>query len=349
MNDAVQERLRQFTELLLTQAGGAVEWPAGSDEGLSVLPPGAAFALYCPETVNLSCRPDSGGAAPASVPEAGLCANLATDFLERVAPLLEMQPRIGVFRIPELYLKQGSMAEAVARAFTWLNAKVVVGDARPVDVEYHTWYLHGSILSEERWEEVIRVTVNSASGSAVAFPDPVTALDLVEADERKPRAAGSYHAAAAEATRLMQGRASAFVARLESRLERDRKRVRDYYSALLREDKTRKRHRQQPDEEQERSKRRAVELELGRKLAELDERFAITAELRPLVLVRITAQVLAVRCEVYRKQARKARTVYWNPLLKELEPIRCSVCGSSTFSAAFTNEGVDPLCPACAS
>ncbi|NQT20443.1 MAG: hypothetical protein HQ592_12105 [Planctomycetes bacterium] len=339
MNATIQERLRRFTATLLTRSGGLVEWPAGSEEGLAVLPLQVAAALHCPETVSLSYRPDADG----------LCANLATDFLDRIVPLVEAEPRIGLFQIPELYLKQSDMSGPVALAFTWLNAKVVVRHAKPAQVEYHAWYFLASIVSEDRWEDVIPVTVNAASGAAVALVNPLSSLDLEMADQPQSPPPSSYQAAVMQAHRLMQRRAAPFVGRLESRLERDRKRLRDYYNALLREDTNRKRRNTaQDDEDKQRAKRRAVKLELGRKLAELDERYAISAELRPAALIRLSFQTLAVHCDVFRKQARKPLVIYWNPLLKELEPLSCSACGASTFSVAFTNKDVAPLCPVCA-
>ena len=70
-------------------------------------------------------------------------------------------------------------------------------------------------------------------------------------------------------------------------LERDRQRLREYYRALLREaEKKKPRGGAQPDPEKIEAAKRAVELELRRKLAELDERYAIEATLRPLVLIR---------------------------------------------------------------
>ncbi len=39
--------------------------------------------------------------------------------------------------------------------------------------------------------------------------------------------------------------------------------------------------------------------------------------------------------------------VYWNPLTKAFDPIRCATCGQGAYSLAFTNDRVDALCAAC--
>ena len=66
-----------------------------------------------------------------------------------------------------------------------------------------------------------------------------------------------------------------------------------------------------------------------------------------MILVRTEVPVLAVDLSVFRKKAQKTHTVYWNPLLKQFEPFCCSDCGESTFTVAFSNEKVEPLCQKC--
>jgi hypothetical protein len=92
---------------------------------------------------------------------------------------------------------------------------------------------------------------------------------------------------------------------------------------------------------------RAVQLELSRKLAELDERYAMTAAVTPVIVVSTKTPVLAVDVVVLRKQSKRTHRIYWNPLIKQFEPLLCSRCHQATFAAAFTNDTVEPLCGAC--
>jgi len=343
MNPTLLPELREFTRTVLEQHGSLVEWDDAAPEGLAVLAPDTAAALKAPETLRLAWQ--SGGD--------GLCVNLATDFLDRMAPLLESEPRTGCFRIPELYLKKAPMAEPVARAFTWQNAKVRVDGVEAQRVEYHTWYFLAAVDSDDRWEELLSVTINSSSGAEVAIPDPLHdgVMGLCELGEGLTAAAvaavQTYPQAAHRAGVQLERQAGEFVGRLESRLERDRHRLREYYRALLSETKS-SQHRAPEDPQQQAAKRRAVELELRRKLAELDERYALRVTLTPQALVRLDLSVLAVGCTVFRKKARRSHTLYWNPLIKALEPIACVLCGASLFSVSFTDNEVQPLCRDCA-
>jgi hypothetical protein len=331
--------LHGFATALLERRGALVEWSADDEAGVAILPSEVAAEVGAAEEVVPLAYEAAGK---------GLSVSLAGDFLDWAGRLLEAEPRVGAFRTGELYLKRKDLDEAVRRAFTWLNAKVTVRGASEMAIEYHTWWFYASIHSEDRWESRFAVALNAESGVEVEIPDPLGLLEI------QPRAAGpsavpsSYDRAAVVARRRVLGLAADFFQRMDARLARDRKRIRDYYGALLRETDLKKaRAHAPPDPEKTAARKRAVDLELRRKLAELDERYAMQATLAPVVVLRTQVTVMAVELSVFRKQAHAMRRAFWNPLLKQLEPIACSRCGEGTLAVAFTNDDVQPLCTSC--
>jgi hypothetical protein len=336
---AVEERLHPFATTLLERRGALVDWPAPHEPGSALLPPEVAAAVGAPgEVVPLGCTAGQGG----------LAVNLAGDFLEWAGRLLECEPRVGVFRIREPYLKRKDLGEAVARSFAWLNAKVRIHDIAETAIEYHTWWFHGSLASEDRWETCFAVSLNAVSGVEVKIPDPLGRWDLEPRPGPFPAPPPTSEAAQRAAQRQLLQLASGFLQRLDGRLQRDRKRLSEYYHALLREaDHKRGRGHAPPDPEKIEAHKRAVHLELRRKLGELDERYAIEATLLPVVLVRTEVPVLAVELSVFRKQASRQHRVYWNPLTRQFDPMACGCCAEGVFSVAFTNETVEPRCARC--
>ncbi|MFH0939031.1 MAG: hypothetical protein V1899_07105 [Planctomycetota bacterium] len=337
MSVELQDRLRDFTKTALERRGALVEWPAEADEGWAMLPPDLAARFENAELLRLSHN----------IENAGLCVNLATDYLERIAPLVETEARVGLLQIPEMYLKKSTMDEPVSRAFTWMNVKVKVKETEALRMEYHAWSFLATLNSEDTWEDLIQFTLNATSGAEIAMPD---ALGLDAAQPYTPAVNGipdTLSLARRRAAAHVETRAAPFIARLESRLARDHKRLREYYNALLKETKD---SWPRDDDEQKKleNKRRAVELELRRKISELEERYVLRVMLAPLTLIRLELPVLAVQCEIFRKQARKLHTLYWNPVLTALEPMRCSMCGASIFAVTFTDDEVLPLCSVCA-
>ncbi len=334
MNESIQARLRHFTTALLERREALVECPTSADEGWAMLPPGLAGQMGGSELLRLSHKPESGG----------LCLNLAADFIDRMTPLLQMEPRVALYQIPEAYLKKSAMDEPVVRAFSWLNAKVRVKSARAERVEYHVWSYLATLKSDDLWEDLITLSLNSASGAEVALPEPAGMLDLA-GNATPPPFKNTQATANILAAAQVEKRAAQFLARLESRLDRDHKRLRDYYTALLKDSKSAK----AKDDEgaKPEQNRAAVELELRRKTLELDERYQMGVQLTPLTLTRIELPVLAVECDVLRKQAKRSLDLYWNPLLTALEPMACGNCCASVFAVAFTDDDVSPRCSAC--
>jgi hypothetical protein len=338
MSGAVHDRLREFTFRLLERRGADVDWPASAGQGLALLPRSVAETLHCLEILPLAA--EAGSPLPI---------NLSSDFLDRVEPLVQAEPPVVALQIPTAYLKRSDMAEPVARTFTWLNARVRVQAAAPTRTEYHAWYFLATLDSADRWQQVVRVSVNARSGAQAALPDMLNVeAGLAEPAELPATAPSTQLAAVRAALDRIRNESSAFVERLEGRRGRDRKRLQDYYSALLLGDGKRPGRRgAEEDTTQRETQAKAVRLELRRKLDELDERYACRVDLVPLALIRIDCPALAVQCHVLRRSAARTHTLYWNPLSKALEPMCCSRCGNSTFSIAFSDDKVAPLCAAC--
>ena len=336
MSSGVGGRLKDFTIGLLERRGALVEWPGNADEGWAMLPPELSALFPGHDMLRLSPHAGNGG----------LGVSLASDFLDRMAPLLDAEPRAGAFMIPEMYLKKSAMDEPVARAFGWLNAKVRVIGAKAGRAEYHVWTFLAGLKSEDTWQDVMVIAINASTGAEVALPDVDSIDGLQPSPQQGPPQPSTFGLAVKRACVHVENRAAAFVGRLESRLERDRKRLRDYYHALLKEHKTARAH-DAGGADDGGAGQQAVDLELRRKTLELDERYAIRAALTPLTLVRLDLPVLMVECEVFRKQSRRIHSVCWNPVLTALEPMGCSVCGAGIFSVAFSDDDVRPCCSSC--
>lgn len=339
MSVVIRERLSAFAQAALEWRGGVVDWPPDKEDGEAVLPPDVCLRLKCPESITLSHQ----------VRDGVMAVNLASDFLERMETFFEAEPLVGVFKIPGLYLKQSSMEEPVARAFTWRNAKVKVLSAQPTQLEYQTWHFFVSLHSEDRWEDTCCVTINPASRVEVQMPDPATIADLAPNHEPPGNPPDTYGLAVKLAMDRVKSRAANFIGRIDSKLLRDQKRLNDYYTALLDEtDKKLAMSKSETSGDKRRELAEAVQLELRRKSLEMDERYAVKAEFKPLALLRTQLPALAVKLEVFRKQSRRIHTVYWNPLMKQLEPLACAGCGAGVNSVFFSDKEVDPLCPSCA-
>jgi hypothetical protein len=345
---ALDRDLQTFAVELFEHSGGVADWPVAEAPGSVVVPPDLATAAHLPgEEFSLGAEAASGT----------LQVGLAGEFLDIAARVLDVAvPRDGSFCIPERYLTSRDLTDKIAQTFVWHNARGKCRVAEPALVEYHLWTLLGSLRSEDVWESIFRVAVNAESQAIVELPDVFQEPDVLgdePANEPGERPTSgeppTYATAIAEGRRRLIASSAEFVRRIEQRLERDRKRLQDYYRALSREaDGSKRRAAVVTSPEEIAAKKRAVDLELRRKLAELNENYALQAVLRPLVVARVRLPALVVPVVIQRKQAIRDYRLYWNSLLKRFEPLSCSRCRRPTFSGTFANETVDLLCATCA-
>jgi hypothetical protein len=339
---ALDRDLQTFAVELFEHSGGAADWPVLEFSGSVVVPRDVAAAAGLPgEEFSLHVA-----AGPKT-----LQVGLSGEFLDVAARVLDVAvPRDGSFCISERYLTSRDLTDKVTNTFGWQNARAKCRTAEPALVEYHLWTLLGSMRSEDVWEAIFRVSVNAESQAIVALPDVFQEPDLLaEEPANAPADPVTFPTAVAEGKRRIITETTEFVRRVEQRQQRDRKRLQDYYRALAREaDGSKRRATAVSSPEEIADKKRAVDLELRRKLAELNENYALRAELHPLVVARVRLPALVVPVVIQRKQAIREYRVYWNSLIKKFEPLSCSRCRRATFSATFTNESVDLLCASCA-
>ena len=338
---SLDRELETFAVELFERSGGVADWSTPEVPGVVVVPSRLAAAAQLPgEEFSLGTV-----VAPGT-----LHVSLAGEFLDVAARTLDVAvPRDGSFCIPERYLTSRDLTDKIVRTFTWQNARARCRAAEPALVTYHLWTLHGSLRSEDVWEGIFRIALNEESRASVELPDVFQEPDVLgEEPVIAPGDPSTYATAIAEGKRRLIAASADFVRRIDQRLERDRKRLQDYYRALSREaDGSRRRTAAVPSPDEVAAKKRVVDLELRRKLAELNENYALRAELRTVVVARVRLPALIVPVAIQRKQASRDYRLYWNSLLKSFEPLACSRCHRATFSATFTNETVDLLCTLC--
>jgi hypothetical protein len=279
----------------------------------------------------------------------GLSLDLGGEFLDAAARTMATYvPAQGVFALPHLPVKKAEFQRTVDQAFGWQNARGKVIQGSVSTVVYHTWWFHVMLRSEDVWESLLDVTVNCDGQTCCELGTLLDAMDLKPASglSRAPDTTLGIAAAHAEARVLHD--AQPFWDRMETRLERDRQRLREYYRALLRETATpNRRLKTVPSAEEMAARQRAVKLELQRKLAELEERYAFEGVLRPVALAEFHIPGLAIDVRIQRKAATRTFRLFWNGIQKRLEPLRCSCCGKGNYNLWFTNEDVAPVCGAC--
>ena len=336
----VETQLADFATALIEDAGGLVDWQSDHSSATAIVPIELAESLgQHAESFLLGAH--SG--------ESGLTLSLGGEFVDLAARTLRhFVPTAGTFAIHDLPVKKTEFDAIVESSFGWQNARARVLQGSAMSVPYHAWWFHVMLQSEETWEALIPVTLNAKTG----VPIPLTGLLDFDSLRAAPEESPSMDATLETAVRLAETesmrQAAPFLNRIDARRERDQKRLQDYYRALQREaSTTNRRTKTIPSKDEIEASTEVVKLELHRKLAELDERFQCSAVIRPVALAEVYIPVVGVDVEIQRKAQKRVFRLYWNAILKQMEPMSCSQCGSNARNFWFTNDTVDPICGNC--
>ena len=336
----VQEQIRDFAIELLNESGGMVEWDSKAGEGA---------VLVSPEVGQCFGQSSESFALTVDPARLGLCMSLGSEFLDGAGRALDrFVPARGSFKLNDLPVKKKDFQQAVDAAFGWQNARARVKQSAVMEVPYHSWWFHAVLHSEDTWESLIQITLNSNSRLPIDLGTAIESMDVSSSPTESAAQLLTLENAARLAEQQAMLQATSFFDRIDQRLQRDRKRLREYYTAISREASTpNRRTKTIPSSDEIESRERAVKLELKRKLAELEDRYLFEATVKPIAFVECVIPSVAIEVEIQRKSATRTFRVYWNGLLKVLEPLQCSRCGIGGFNFWFTNEKVEPICKCC--
>jgi hypothetical protein len=311
-------------------AGGEAD-VASDGRVYAVLSAEAAAAAKMPEVIELP-------------PEAPYDPALA----ESARRLLGSRGRRDAWWPGQLYLKSTGLEELVARELTARNGVIRTLGSEPAYALYDAHLFRYSAVSEDNDEGVVEVVSNSVTGRVVpALAERLGCLPRSADETPRPEAgdrAASFLSAAAEAERIARARIADFTKSLERRASRDERRLREYYGALSSQlDRRRGRSAASAAE-----KKRAVAAELERKLAELELRYAVRVTLAPVCVASIVLPAMRVRTVLVRRKVERRAGVFWNPVLKAIEPLACESCLASAPVFSLCDACAHVVCRACA-
>ena len=328
------KRLRMFACAVLARGGAVVEWPDQEASGEALLTSALAHQLGCADFVRLA----TGSA------EGDLRLDLAGDTIEQLQALSIEGAWITAARLADRQAKKLDAAALVDSTVDIANARVRLATAAPAKVEYHCWHFAVQISGDESWEDLVPVYINASTHRPVTITlDSHTDLlpwqPLSEPPDTRPIAIEA-------ALRCAEERARAFVGRLAVRRERDRKRLRDYYHALIAPSR-RGRPANAVSLEEIEGKHRAVNQELKRKLDEVDERSHLRLNIQPIALQRLELPAWNLDITIQRRTEIKTMRACWNQLSGGFEPLACVLCGQLRKTFLARDKDAALLCLRC--
>lgn len=292
-----------------------------------LLPTAIANQLQLPETVTIATQ--------ANVPDS-LFVNYHSDLVQQFSALLGQRGTVSTIAIRyEGYLKTTGFEKQLSQALRPKNGLLRLLEAKPETTRYLWCHVAYTAEADEKRVGLVSFIINEATkvtpiylGDAllwksdqlpIANPEAISAQSLQDLTPLIERTAAQQVKANLANWQMKLGRAKA----------RDEERLKTYYGTMGQEiqKRMRSRHLEGEDQERELARLTATNQELDRKLADLQERYALKVDALLYSVLVIELPTVHLKCELVRKQIKRTITAVWNPFTKAIEPLCCERTG----------------------
>jgi hypothetical protein len=285
--------------------------------------------------------------------------NYGHPLVEVVVDELRQKIANGVFFVADLRLEKPGLFGTIEKALAFSNAKMFQAPRaveRRVIYHYIRFNFKASLIADEKHELILPIWMHLQGGYAVR-PDDLERLarletessfkNLVEAapawTSGKPLAPEvitallerSHQAALVELSPDLEG----LHRRLQRYLELDRARLQQYYDDLEKDAEKRLQKAEVERRPSLEAKLTAIADERQAKLADIEQKYHLRVELELINLAVIAQPKLELTIEIEKRGVSIQRQAVWDPLLHQVEPLTCDVCGQPGDNLALDENG----------
>jgi hypothetical protein len=314
--------LFDFTANLLTESGALVETHGDSLEVL--VPPEVAGVLEISEHAHLSFAGETRD---------GISVSYDSEILKRMARLIGEQGKFATVGLAPPSLRLDKLEDRLDEKVAFNNAVFHVERKEEKRLSYLLGYFKYSALSDDRQEGILACLINELN-LAVQKTTPEI-LDLLvhwgEASTGEAERQSSEKVLGAlwhAQSKIVNEALLDFLTSVERRMNRDIRRVHDYYHTMIHEQRQLLEKKAEAPEERQKAvgKIEAIENELKRKIQDVIGKFSIDVALEPISFIRIEATVPIFWLAVKRRKETRPFPLTFNPILKSLDPLPCEAC-----------------------
>lgn len=267
-----------------------------------------------------------------------------SEIFPRCETLLANQGNLVGFavRYPD-YIKQSGFDKLIAETIIPLNGLIRVGESKRTWTPYLLFNFAYTAEADEKRLGKVSFWLNGLTG--VADVEIGTALlwdsDRIEipADldfERQK----IWQIAHTVAEKKIAADITPWRHSLQRKLNRDEQRITEYYQTITSEINNKCHRKQLAGEalEKELSRIEATNLELRRKLKDLQQRYTLSVSANVHSILLVWLETMVIDCELKRKKQTRPIQLVYNPYSKSIEPRRCELTGKPVYKFFLDSE-----------
>ena len=261
----------------------------------------------------------------------GFFVSYNSEIFQRCETLLGEEGSLVSFAVEyQGYLKQSGFEKLVAETLCPQNGLLRVRNATPAWAPYCRFNVAYTAEADEKRLGLVSFWLNGLTGvTGVEVGDALLwASDRRDVPDDVALDASAIWSIAQQVARAeIEGEIAPWCHSLERKLNRDERRIRDYYQTIIEEigRKCQKKKLEGEALAKEMSRIEATELELKRKLADLEQRATLSVTARVHSVLVAWLRTVHLECELVRKKNKRVALAIYNPYTRKVEPWRCEV------------------------
>lgn len=278
--------------------------------------------------------------------EETILATYDSDLFQSMGKLFTRNGRIGAVAYPPFEPNTSKLLKRIPEKVVFSNAIFHIEETQKRDIPYLLIFFRYTALSDVKQEGVIALMMNEINRSCVPVYQDVSEI-LSESSETKMKQDRAIEAplnllrvACSGASMMAKEELVDFIKSLERRLNRDIKRVYDYYETLKEEtvrviEKKRAIMEDSTETNKDKapkgvgrllSKLDAIETEQEWKTQDLISKYALKIEVEPVSVVRLETVSTVFWINLKRRLSTRRFPLTYNPIVRELDPLPCESC-----------------------
>jgi hypothetical protein len=314
--------LSEFTEHLLAEYGAVVE-PMGEELEV-LLPADVASALAIPEHANLSFLGER---------REGVSVSYDSEILKKMAALMGDRGKFAAVNLGASAVKLEKLQDRLGDKLVFHNAVFQVDRQEEMRISYLLGYSKYSARSDDRQEGIVGCLINELNLSVQNTKSEILNFVPNEAEvlagqaerESSERVLRAFWKAQ---LKIVKEALSDFLTSMERRMNRDIRRVHDYYQTLIHEQRQvrAKKLAAYVENAHDENKIAAIERERKGKVQDVIGKFSVDLLLEPISFVRIETISPIFWLSVKRRKEVRQFPLTYNSVMKSLDPLPCEAC-----------------------
>ena len=285
-----------------------------------------------------------------------LYAGYDSEFFQAVANIFTSKGRLAMASYPGISVSPEKISALIREKIVLANGTFRLKDMETRLTTYLLGFFKYAALSDEKREGLFVLLAHGLNG-AVSSPGENLSRILPELTESNPK----FLPPAPEIERALQAACAAapvfaatdlapYIKSVDRRLNRDGKRVFEYYEALKSETQRgmeRKAVGGEDSPDKNRDKLEAIESEKKWKIQDLVSKYSMNIRIELIAAVGISTFSTFNCIEIRRRLSSRTYPVTFNPLIRNLDPLPCESCYYPRGGLHLCDEKLHILCAAC--